>query len=97
METIFNDFKVPGGLGRDILQALGVILEALGIILETFGVRFGRSEGTLGRLRRAIAFNDRWWHSAAPRFKRFWRPKGAQKAPKMELKPITNPPKNLSK
>ena len=71
---------------------LGVILGVLGCC----GGPFWGSGGAPGRLRRAIASKEPWSLLASPHFKRFWRPKGAQKAPKMELKSVKNGVKHRS-
>ena len=71
---------------------LGVILGVLGCC----GGPFWGSGGAPGRLRRAMAFKDPWWLLAPRHFERFWRSKGAQKAPKMELKSVKNGVKNRS-
>ena len=91
-------------------MAFGVHFGCLGLPLELLGRHFGvilgvlgccggpfwGSGGAPGRLRRAMAFKDPWWHLASPHFNRFWRPKGAQKAPKMELKSVKHGVKNRS-
>ena len=92
--------------GADFWVHFGRLGAALGLILETLGCHWGffgvigvlggpswGSGGTPGSLRRAIALKDRWCLLASPHFKRFWRPKGAQKASKMELKSVKNPSK----
>ena len=76
------------------LERLGRHLEIILGVLGCCGGPFWGSGGAPGRLRRAIASKDRWSLLAPPHFKRFWRPKGAQKAPQMELKSVTNGFKN---
>ena len=71
---------------------LGIILGVLGCC----GGPFWGSGGARGRLRRAMAFKDPWWLLAARHFKRLWRSKGAQKAPKMKLKSLKKWFKNRS-
>ena len=63
---------------------------AIGSHFVGLGLTLGGSRGTLGHLRRAVASKDRWSLLASPHFKRCWRPKGAQKAPNMEVKSIKN-------
>ena len=83
----FGSLELPlERLGRH----LGFILGVLGCC----GDPFWRSGGAPGRLRRAIASKDRWSLLAPTHFKRFGRLKGAQKAPKMELKSVKNGFKN---
>ena len=84
--------------------ALGLPLELLGRhwvvilgFLESCGGPFWVSGGVTGRLRRAIASKDRRCLLASLHFKRFWYPKGGQKAPKMELKSIKNGVKKYEK
>ena len=55
---------------------------------------FWGSGGAPGRLRRAMAFKDPWWLLAPRHFERFRRSKGAQKAPKMDLKSVKKGVKN---
>ena len=71
---------------------LGVILG----VLRCCGNPFWGSGGAPGRLRRAMAFKDPWCLLGSPYFKRFWRPKGAQKAFNMELKSGKNGVKTQS-
>ena len=79
----FCSLELPlGRLGRHF----GVILEVLGCC----GGPFWGSGGASGRLRRAMAFKDPWCLLAARHFDRFWRSKGAQTAPKMDLKSFKN-------
>ena len=66
-------------------------------LLGGLGHAFWGSGDALGRLQRAVVAKDPLALSAAPRFYRFWRPKGVPKAPKMELKSLKNRFKNLSK
>ena len=68
----------------------------LGVILGVLGCPFLGSGGAPGRLRRAMAFKDPWWLLAPRHFERFWRSKGAQKAPKMEPKSVKNGLKDRS-
>ena len=82
---------------------LGLPLELLGrhsgVILRVLGFRggpFWGSGGAPGPLRRAMAFKDPWCHLGPRHFDRFWRSKGAQKAPKMELESVKNGVKHLS-
>ena len=63
----------------------------------SLGRPFWGSGDALGRVWRAVAAKDRLPKLAALHFKRFWSPKGSEKAPKMELKSIKNQFKNLSK
>ena len=87
--VIFWSLELPlERLGRH----LGVILGVLGCC----GGPFWGSGGAPGRLRRAMAFKDPWCLLAPRHFQRFWRSKGAQKAPKMELKSVKNGLKNRS-
>ena len=82
--------------------SLELPLERLGRHLVSFWASWGAvgvfwgSGGAPGRLRRAMAFKDPWWLLASRHFERFWRSKGAQKAPKMELKSIKNGVKSRS-
>ena len=58
------------------------------------GDPFWRSGGAPEGLRRAVVAKVRLPLSRPALFSRFWLPKGAQKAPKMEVKSITNGVKN---
>ena len=88
-EVHFWSLELPlERLGRH----LGVILEVLGCC----GSPFWGSGGAPGRLRRAMAFKDPWCLLLARHFDRFWRSKGDQKAPNMELKSVKNGVKNPS-
>ena len=72
------------------LRSWDVIWSPILGILGSRGGRFWGSGGAAGRLRRAIASKDPWSLSAPLPFWRFWRPKGAQKASKLELKSVKN-------
>ena len=90
--AIFRHFGGPGA-------PFGVILGFWGATRGHFvglGVALGGSRATLGHLRSAVCSKDLWCLLAAPHFKRFWRPKGAQKAPKMELNSVKHGFKNRS-
>ena len=87
-----------------VFTILGSKLTPLGYSCVTFwgswgtpGRPFWGSGGTPGRLWRAGGCKDPICILALPHFRGFWRPKGALKAPKMELKSIKNPSKNQSK
>ena len=78
------------GLPLDLLRRyLGVSLGVLG----GCGVTFWGSGA--GHLRRAVVAKDRLPLSRSLLFNRFWRPKGAQKAFKMEVKSVKHGFKNL--
>ena len=78
------------------LERLGRHLDVILGVLGCCGGPFWGSGGAPGRLRRAMAFKDPWWLLTSPHFNVFLRPKGAQKAPKMELKSGKNGPRNRS-
>ena len=85
-------------------MALWCVLGVLGCPGESIlgsrgglGPPFWGSGGTPGRLWRAGGFKDRLPGLGPHHFERFWRPKGAQTAPKMDLKSLKNRFKNLSK
>ena len=89
-----------GILGAPLDVHFGVLGWPWASILGSWGSlgrAFWGSGDALGRVWRAVVAKDRLPKLAPHHFKRFWSPKGAQKAPKMDLKSLKSRLKNLLK